>query len=269
MTNINYTEANRQAWNQTAPIHKEQNFDTLLESFKEPGYSYLDDTESAILSKIGISGKSVAQLCCNNGRELLSVKNMGAGRCVGFDISDEFIAQAHELVAQSAINCDFIRTDVYDIPAEYDHTFDLIYITIGVLGWMPDLGSFFDVVNRLLKPNGQVFVYEVHPITEIFNDEEDGDPLEVKYSYFKDTPFVDDTGLDYYGQTTYESLPTYWFHHKLSDIFQACLQRGLAIKSFVEYDHDISNCLEDLEAQDTRPPLCFTLILEKTVHVRK
>src|ERR1700751_4349683 len=83
-----YTAANREAWDEAAPIHARRTFDQLLTDFRRPGHSCLDALETRTLRDIGLARKSVVQICCNNGRELLSAKNLGAGRCVGFDISD-------------------------------------------------------------------------------------------------------------------------------------------------------------------------------------
>jgi hypothetical protein len=77
MDRNDYTAANRLAWNEAAPIHKKLKSDQLLESFRQPGYSCLDGIETAQFQEIGLAHKAVAQIGCNNGRELLSVKNMG------------------------------------------------------------------------------------------------------------------------------------------------------------------------------------------------
>ncbi len=39
--------ANRAGWNEAAPRHREHTFDKQLEAFRTPGYSLLDDTETA------------------------------------------------------------------------------------------------------------------------------------------------------------------------------------------------------------------------------
>jgi hypothetical protein len=87
-----YTAANRAAWDEVAPVHAQTQMEPLLASFRRPGYSVLDEIETGLLTGLGVETKAVAQLCCNNGRELISIKNMGAGRCVGFDIAGAFIA---------------------------------------------------------------------------------------------------------------------------------------------------------------------------------
>ena len=145
-----YTDANRAAWDEVAPLHAQQNLEKLLEAFALPGYSSLDEHCHAPLMEIGVQGKSVAQICCNNGRELLSMKNLGAGRCVGFDASAPFIEQARQLAkAAGHEDVSFVAADVYDVPKFQDATFDIVLSTIGVLSWMPDLPAFFGVAAGL------------------------------------------------------------------------------------------------------------------------
>lgn len=264
MQRDDYTAANREAWNEAAPRHAKATFADLEAHFTRPGYSCLDATATGILNEIGVAGKAVAHPCCNNGRELLSMKNMGAGRCVGFDISDAFIEQARALAAAGGIDCSFVRTNLYDIGTEFDGVFDLVVFTVGGLTWMPDLDACFRFVTRLLQPNGVLFIYDMHPTLEMF-EEDDRDPMMVvRNSYFKTTPFVEVDGLDYYSHEQYEAKPAYSFVHKLSDTITACLNHGLAIRAFTEYDHDIGNRLSHFEESDVRPPMSFTLVAQKT-----
>ena len=167
MNRKSFTDANREAWEEAAALHRGQNMESLLAGFRRPGYSCLDEIETERLQALGVTGKDVAQLCCNNGRELLSAKNMGAGACVGFDAAKDFIEQARELAAVGGIDCSFLCTDIYAVPAAYDAGFDLVTVTIGVLGWMPDLDGFLAVVARLLRPGGALFIYEQHPILDM------------------------------------------------------------------------------------------------------
>ncbi|MGF1610314.1 MAG: class I SAM-dependent methyltransferase [Kiloniellales bacterium] len=263
MKREDYVAANRAAWEEVAPLHRSQNQARLLEAFRRPGHSWFGEIETAVLNEIGVAGKAMAQLCCNNGRELLSVKNMGAGRCVGFEQAEGFIAQARELAAAGGIDCDFVCGDVHAIPAEYDGAFDLVFITIGVLSWMPDLGAFMAVPARLLAPGGQFLIYEEHPIVQMIAPGKADDPVVWESSYFREAPFVDSDGLDYYGHGAYEAKPNYCFLHKLSDIVTACLDSGLAIEHFVERPEHISNTYYNVETQGPRLPMSYTLIARK------
>ncbi len=263
MKRKSFTGANREAWDEAAALHRSQNMESLLAGFRRPGYSCLDEIETERLQALGVTGKDVAQLCCNNGRELLSVKNMGAARCVGFDAAKGFIEQARELAAAGGIDCAFVRTDIYAIEAAYDAGFNLVTVTIGVLGWMPDLDGFLAVAARLLRPGGALFIYEQHPILDMIEPGAADDPVLWNYSYFRSAPFVDQDGLDYYGHGTYESKPLYSFHHKMSDILMAGLKSRLAVEHFEEFPGHISNTWFNLERHGPRLPMSYTLVLRK------
>jgi ubiquinone/menaquinone biosynthesis C-methylase UbiE len=252
-----YIEANRRAWDQVAPIHAAANQAQLLQSFAQPGFSVLDDYERAKLEQIGVTGKAVAQIGCNNGRELLSIKNMGAARCVGFDLSEKFIEQARALNAAAHHDCEFVATSVFDIPASYDQQFDLVYISIGVLSWMPDIHAFFAVVGRLLRQGGHLLIYEMHPFTTMLDiPAETETPLLITLSYFSKVA-TEDSGLDYYSESEYDALPNYWFAHTLGTIFQGMLDSGIAIAAFEEYPHDISKAFAPLVQFQKVPLSCI------------
>ena len=257
-----YVAANRAAWNEVAPVHARYNQERLRAAFRRPGYSCLDAVETALLQELGVEGKDVAQLCCNNGREILSVKNLGAGRCVGFDFSARFLEQARDLAAAGGIACDFVETEVTAIPRAYDAAFDLILVTIGVLGWMPDLGAFFAVPARLLRPGGQMLIHEQHPVLCMFESGDPVDPPRLRHSYFQQGVYEDLDGLDYYGGSDYGARPNYWFPHKLSDIVTAALGEGFELIHFEERP-DISDAFPELGKAAIRPPMSFTMRLRK------
>ncbi len=258
-----YIEANRQAWNQVAPIHADANQARLLQGFAEPGFSVLDAHETQKLREIGVEGKAIAQLGCNNGRELLSIKNIGAGRCVGFDFSEEFIQQAQALNEAAQHDCEFVATNIYEIAPSYNQTFDLVYITIGVLSWMPDIHGFFEVVARILKPQGKLLIYEMHPFLNMLDvPSETENPLQISLGYFNKAAQEDPSTLDYYNGTQYESLPKYWFAHTLSDNMTALIANGIAIAAFEEYPHDISAMFKSLEPYQ-KMPLSYILVGQK------
>jgi hypothetical protein len=66
----NYAEYNRAAWNEVAAIHQQHRPIDLASAVPAADFSCLDATETAIHQRLGLAGKRVAQLCCNNGREL-------------------------------------------------------------------------------------------------------------------------------------------------------------------------------------------------------
>lgn len=260
MKSDDYIKANRAMWNETADVHAAGYVQDLLKRVAAPDFTTFDKYEKAIFADIGLMGKNVAQLSCNNGRELISCKKAGAGRCVGFDISEKFIAQARELAEAGGVELEFVCSSVYDISPEYDEAFDIVYVTIGALGWLPDLDAYFNVVLRLLRPGGHLYLYEMHPILDMF-DADTG--LEVKHSYFRTEPYEDEAEPDYMNPNKIVQAKSYWFHHKLSDVIGGCLKNGLSLTHFEEYAHDQSEVYRAFQDFEKRPPLSYALVAVK------
>ena len=257
------TTANRAAWEEAAPIHRTHNQAQLIESYSKPGFTDLDEVETKCLEALGIAGKDVAQICCNNGRELLSVKNMGAARCVGFDGAQGFVDQGRELAEAGGLDVEFVCTDIYDIDDEYAASFDVVTITIGVLTWMPDLNGFFAIVAKLIRPGGALFIYETHPIVQMIEPAEAGTPIVWELSYFNKAPYVETDGLDYYGGDKYNAKPATSFTHTMAEAIMAGINNGLAVEHFEEFPHHISNTWWNVEEWGLGLPMCYTLILRK------
>lgn len=256
--------ANRLAWDRAAEHHRAHDqWRELVEGFAEPGHSCLDETLSGHLRDIGLEGAAVAQLCCNNGRELISVRNSGAAEAVGVDQSAEFLAQARELNEIAGLDCRFVEGDVFALPADYDGRFDIVFVTIGVFGWLPDLAGFFEVVARLLKPGGAFLAYEEHPILNMFEPERP-EPHRPVNAYFKPEPFVEAVSLDYFGNRDYEAPAYYWHVYGLGQIVTTCLQAGLRLELLQEYPHNINAAAFDIyEKQPAQFPLSYALIARK------
>ncbi len=264
-TDRDYIEANRKAWDASAPHHKAAYYRKILEGFKQPGHSRLDDILTTQLLGLGVAGKDVAQLCCNNGREILSVKNLGAARCVGFDQAAGFLEQARGFSTETGIDCDFVETDVNRIDGSYDDTFDIVLITIGVFGWMPSLERFVSVASRLLKQGGAVCIYEQHPMLNMMEPYDvPDDPARLVHSYFKEQPFEDEGVILYDGTDAGEGPKKYWFVHTLADIMTAFIAEGLVIEVFQEFPHNISSAEYDIyDNQDAQLPQSYVLIVRK------
>ena len=251
MDRARYVAANRAAWEASAPLHRRgASWQRLAEGFARPGFSCLDAVETEALTREGVAGKAVAQLCCNNARELLSVKSMGAGRCVGFDQADAFLEQGRELAEIAGLELELVSGDVYAVPARFDAAFEIVLVTIGVFGWLPDLPGFFAVAARLLRPGGLLVVHEQHPITNLF-EVGDPDPFALRHSYFRPLPFEERQAVVYDGSATPEVAPYYWFVHPLGDTVTAALEAGLRLERLREYPDNISSVEYDVLA--TRP----------------
>jgi SAM-dependent methyltransferase len=260
MDHKTYTEQNRDAWNAAADQHKERRWDIVLRQLADPDDSPFEKVALDHFAEIGIEGKDVVQLCCNNGREVLSLKKLGAGRCVGIDISDKFIQQGRDLALASELDGEFIRADVLEIPKELNGEFDMVLITIGALNWIPDVGAFFESCAKLLRTGGHLYIHEMHPILWMLEPDRG---TELFYSYFMKEVFSEDTPLNYYGGEDYDAPTNHAFQATLGDIIQGAIDAGLTLTHFQEYAQDICNNFPHLENQKAQLPLSYTLIAEK------
>ena len=241
-------EKNRAAWNEAMVYHQKARQKSLHKGFENPNFTTFDRDCDAILfeklDEIDLTDKVVAQLPCNNGRELLSLVKLGAKRGVGFDISDMAIAEANELKTVSNLNVDFYRINILDIDDTFNNAVDFVYISEGSLQWFSSLNDYFKIVSKLLKPNGTILIYEIHPFAYFFeptNDLNQEPTFDDVISYFDKRPYSYKNGLDYVGQTAYPAKECCWYMHKISDIINAIIRNGLEIEKMDEYNMEMAN----------------------------
>jgi len=262
------TKANRDAWDASAPLHKQgKDWAALLTAAAQPAFTTFDDCISATLQDLDLAGKTAVQIGCNNGRELLSLIHFGAVPTLGIDQSAGFLDQAAQLASAAQSNCAFLCADIYDLPPDIkndtprNHAFALI--TIAVLNWMPDLPRFFQIVANLLAPGGQLLIYETHPILDMY-DPDAPNPLRPIRSYFQAEPQVFDDLITYDGSNAGKGTRSFWFAHPLGAIVTAIAQAGLQVERLTEHPH--SNREVDYDHYQNQPaqlPLSYTLIARR------
>ena len=155
-----YNNKNKLAWEEVNVLHqkfKERYKNSLIEDEK---FVVLDQALLSKLNEIGLEGKSILHPCCNDGEELLSLKKLGAGKCVGVDISETAIKSAQELNSKLGFDCEFLASDVYDIEKVVTEKFDLVLITVGALLWLKDLNPFFEKLSGLMNKGAKLIIQE-------------------------------------------------------------------------------------------------------------
>lgn len=250
-----YTQKNLASWEQAADVHAKARPE-LARKVAQPAFDNLTPSFIELLASHPVEGRSIVQLCCNNGLDLISLKKRGAGYCLGIDGSAAFIAQGSALADSAQLShIDFEQHNAYQLPQALRQQFDYVVVTVGVINWMPDLNAFFAASASLLKPGGVLLMQEVHPILNMYQQAETSF---IDASYFQSTPYCDDQGLDYFNHTCYPAFENYWFAHRLSDIFNAAIAASLRLTSFEELAENIGNYCEDLAYSECNPPLAFT-----------
>lgn len=86
--------SNREAWNDSARHHKDNpEWQVLLDAVSRPDFSRIDDTLRGVLEQVGVEGRDLVQLGCNNGRESLSLFALGARSVVGLISPPRFLSR--------------------------------------------------------------------------------------------------------------------------------------------------------------------------------
>ena len=162
--NNDYFKTNKATWNEKVKVHsKSDMYD--LESFKN-GKSSLMDYELHALGDV--KGKSLLHLQCHFGQDTLSWSRMGA-TCVGVDISNEGIKLAQKLNKELKLDAKFICCNVLDTSNHIKEKFDIVYTSYGVIGWLPNLKPWGQMIFERLKNGGTFFIAEFHPIIWMFD----------------------------------------------------------------------------------------------------
>ncbi|MGH7751436.1 MAG: class I SAM-dependent methyltransferase, partial [Gemmatimonadales bacterium] len=161
-----YHEQNRLAWNEATKAHNSHKGDQAR--FLREGGSTLFPEEVDLLGQL--QGKRLLHLQCNAGQDTVSLAKLGAV-CTGVDISDEAVAFATRLSAESGIPATFVRSDVYDYLAEAaakGEQFDRVFSSYGAICWLSDLAGWGRGIASLLAPGGRFVLVEFHPLPNMF-----------------------------------------------------------------------------------------------------
>lgn len=225
---------NEALWDEWTRIHETSTFYDL-EGFKRGGIR-LRDYE---LEEIGpVIGRDVLHLQCHFGMDSLSFARLGAN-VTGADFS----AAAVELAQRTAIeigfpDARFVRSNVYDLPDVLAGDFDLVYTSNGVLGWLPDIRRWAEVVAHFVRPGGRFYITEIHPVAQVFDDQgvAPGE-LTPRYPYWEhEAPLSFPTQGSYADRTATVVTPTeHGWDHGLGEIVTALADAGLQIRSLREF----------------------------------
>ncbi|MCL2004329.1 MAG: class I SAM-dependent methyltransferase [Oscillospiraceae bacterium] len=204
------------------------------------------------LLNMNFRGKTVAQFCCNNGRELLSlVLDGGADYGIGFDIAENILEQARETAEKAGVkNCEFINCNLLEISEKYYDTFDFIFFTIGAICWFQDLTELFEKAGKCLKSGGTLLINDGHPLANMLAMPRDEafDPNNLTrfvHSYFRKEPWIGNSGMGYISGE-YASKTFTDFSHTMSDIINGLAANGMKTLRLNEYDCDIGNVGSDV-----------------------
>lgn len=241
---MDYIQSNKEAWEEAFSRRHPGWGDSNAERLKADKLSFLDENLIRELRAVNLEGKQIAQFCCNNGRELLSLMGLGAANGTGFDIAENIIRQARKTADMAGIqNCTFINCNILDIPEAYHASFDLILFTIGAITWFHDLKPLFAKVTLCLKPGGTLLIQDDHPFLGMLPlpgetpfDAQNLDRL--TYPYFRDEPWLENDGIGYISGS-YPSKTFTSFSHTMAEIVNQAILAGLSVRKLLEFDYSV------------------------------
>ena len=268
-----YREANRARWDESVAIHAASEFygvDRFL-----AGESTLLPLD---IEEVGdVEGKSLLHLQCHFGLDTLSWARLGAD-AVGLDFAPSAIETAGEIARRAALSAQFVESELYASPEvlrDRIGTFDIVYVNLGALCWLPDIAGWARVCAAFLRDRGILYVRDVHPVTQSLDDEAPTGDLRLLYPYFEQSqPQHWAGGEDYADDSaSLEHHHSYEWNHSLGEIVTAVIDAGLQVEFLHEQEWTVYRALPwlvetergiwrlpDRDGQaDRRLPLMFSL----------
>lgn len=259
-----FFDTNKATWNNKVKVHAKSGMYNM-EAFKK-GKTSLMPYELQALGDV--NEKSLLHLQCHFGQDTLSWSRRGA-KCTGVDLSDEGIALAKQLNDELHLDAEFVCCNVLDTSKYIEEQFDIVFTSYGVIGWLPDLKPWGQMIAERLKKGGTFFMAEFHPIVWMF-DYLDETP-KMKYGYMQEDVIYEEYEGTYADNNSKMLSKEYGWNHGLGEVVTALTEAGLHIEYLKEFDESPYDVLPNLTktesgmfvAKDKLYPLIFTLKADK------
>jgi SAM-dependent methyltransferase len=245
-----FLAANRDHWDELAELHPGTEFYDV-QSFLD-GETTLMDLEREELADVVGDGTDLLHLQCHFGLDTLSWAREGA-TVTGVDFSPQAIETARELRDEVGIGEErarFVESDVYELPAELDDEFEIVFTSYGVLYWLPDLDRWAAVVDQFLKPGGTFYLAEIHPVFGMSEAVGDDDWIQLPYPYFQDDAMTFETDETYASDDTVSETTVYEWNHGVGDMVNALLAVDLKIEHLHEFPKSSYQRVEEMVEGD-------------------
>ncbi|QFZ55433.1 class I SAM-dependent methyltransferase [Oceanihabitans sp. IOP_32] len=243
-SNNDYFKTNKDTWNQKVKVHAKSAMYNVDE-FKKGKSSLMPYELNALGS---VNGKSLLHLQCHFGQDTLSWSRLGA-ICTGVDLSDAGINMAKQLNDELQLNAEFFCCNVLDTSSVVKATFDIVFTSYGVIGWLPNLKPWAAMIAERLKKGGTFYMVEFHPIVWMF-DYLESQPT-IKYGYMQDEVIYEEYEGTYANQESKMLSKEYSWNHGLGEVVTALTEAGLHIDYLKEQHESPYDVLPDLTKTET------------------
>ena len=236
-----YLRDNRANWDDRARLHVASP-DYRVADFADP--EFLSEAVRFDLSRLGdVTGLRGIHLQCHIGTDTISLSRLGA-RMTGLDLSPESIEQARRLATESGAEVDWVVSDVYEAQATLgradlpDRGYDLVYVSLGALNWLPSVARWAEVVAALLSPGGRLFIRDVHPLLGSLDYERSDGLLVLDQPYFEvaEAEIIDEAHSYVSTSRPLTATISHQWNHAIGDLLTAVIDAGLQLTMFIEHD---------------------------------
>ena len=206
----------------------------------EAGIPNLLEPEIGHLTRLLSNGGDVLHVQCAGGTDTLSLLLVGASSVTGTDISPNMLAVAEEKAARLNLDAEWVLADTAHLPESLHHRFDLVYTGRGALNWMMDIDVWARNVCACVRPGGNLFIFEGHPLDWIWDERSETLAIHPDYGGYFDkniaseaewpTSYIDaDAQPDAGWSTKHERQWT------LGDVVTAVAKQGMIIEILSEH----------------------------------
>ena len=262
---------NRAHWDALAAVHgQDAYYDTegLI-----AGADSLHEAEAAgVREAVGaVAGLDVLHLQCHIGFDAISLARRG-GRVVGVDFSPASLEKARALARRCEVDIEFVEAEATALPRDLHNRFDLVYATMGVIGWIDDLVAWMRSAADAMRGGGRLLLVELHPLYTMIAR---ADPLELDFPYAYDGPRpYAETGSYADPDADVAAADSVEYGHSLGEIVTAAIRAGLRVERLDEHMDADFDPRGDVLAHDDdgryrlridgeRLPVLFTLVARK------
>ncbi len=235
MNDREYIEENRDHWDELAEHHPDTDYYDV-EAFLG-GESTLRRLERKELT---VAGKRLLHLQCHFGLDTLSwVRDEGVAHATGVDFASTAIETARELRDRVGLSPDrarFVESDIYELPATLEESFEVVFSSYGTIYWLPDLNRWAKVIATHLEAGGIFYIADGHPFAGPFHYESTADELRVAHPFFNREAITESFDGSYAGwDFGLENKRSHGFAHPMGEIVTALTDAGLQIEFLHEY----------------------------------
>ena len=138
-------------------------------------------------------------------------------------------------------NVRFIESDVYKLPEVLDQKFDIVYTSYGVLGWLPDMNKWAEIVSSFLNPGGMLVLVEFHPVVWMFSD----DFKKIEFKYSDQDPIIEEYQGTYADRNADMTGKSICWNHGLGTVMGGLICQKMEIRNFEEHSYSPYDCFEN------------------------